>query len=152
MSNEKVVMTWKEITDEILRDIIKAVAEDIQIEYMVGLVQWEGKLIASPVYQPTPLELTGARSGFMLGMNIIVKPESWKPIDLKFVPKVNGQPTAANMPVAYFIIGDKGHGVAFPARFNDEGKINWSHNPDIIDLIQAALMRAGLYKEKVAQA
>ena len=131
---------------EILLDVAKIVAVDMSVHYMVAIVQWRGKLIGLPIYQPTPAELNDNREGFRHGMSMIPEPASdWKAVALEFVPKVNGVPSKADTPIAYFILGEKGTGVAFPARFNGD-RVAWTHSEDVIDHVGYALLAAGLLK------
>ena len=137
-------MTWKELTNEILTDIPKIVAVDMSVHYMVAIVQWRGKLIGRPIYQPTPAELNADREGFLHGMSMIPEPPSdWKAVALEFVPKANGVPSKDDMPIAYYLISEKGNGVAFPARFNG-GRVAWTHSEEIIDHVGDRLLAAGL--------
>lgn len=146
-------MTWEEMTKEILSDIVKIVAADNSAHYVVGIVQWQGKIIGRPVYQPSPFELVGD-GGTTAGMSMMPEPPSdWKAVELKFVPKVDGVPSKADMPLAYYVIGGKGEGVAFPARFHNEAQITWTQNLEIIEHVGDMLLVAGLLelaKEKVA--
>jgi hypothetical protein len=126
-------VNWEEMTNEILTDIVKIVTLDMSAHYMVAVVQWRGKIIGRPIYQPTPAKLNADREGFMRGMSMIPEPPSdWEAVALEFVPKVNGVPSKGDMPIAYYLISEKGNGVAFPARFN-EGRVAWTHSEEVID-------------------
>jgi hypothetical protein len=135
---------WDEMIKEILLDISKIVAADLSVRYMVAVVQWRGKIIGRPIYQPTPAELNDDRAGFLHGMSMIPEPQSdWKAVALEFVPKANGGPSKDDMPIAYYLISEKGNGVAFPARFNG-GQVTWTHSEEIIDHVGDRLLAAGL--------
>ena len=139
-------MTWKEMQDEIITDIAKIVAADNSARYIVGMVQWQGQIIGRAVYWPSPFELVGDR-GATHGMSMMPAPPSdWKAVELKFVPKSpDGVPSKADTPLAYYVMGGKGEGVAFPARFhNDKGQITWTHNPEIIEHVGDMMLVAGL--------
>jgi len=137
-------VNWNELTTEILTDIVKIVPVDMSVHYMVAVVQWRGKIIGRPIYQPTPAELNTDSEGFLHGMSMIPEPPSdWKAVELKFVPKADGVPSKADMPLAYFVIGGEGEGVAFPARFHNEAQITWTQNPEIIDHVWPAGIKEG---------
>jgi hypothetical protein len=151
-------MTWDEMIREILTDIVKILGSDSSVNHVMAVVQWQGKIIARPVYQPSIIELVGD-GGLTTGMSMMPEPPSdWKPVKLKFVPKVDGKPSKADTPLAYYLASEKGDGVAFPARFKglggdekEEGKIAWTHNPEIIEHVRDMLLVASLLEMKLTE-
>jgi hypothetical protein len=137
-------VNWDEMINESLLDVVGIVAADMSVHYVVAVVQWRGKIIGRPIYQPTPAELNDDHDGFLHGMSIIPEPPSdWKAVALKFVPKANGVPSKDDVPIAYYLISEKGNGVAFSARFNG-GRVTWTHSEEIIDHVGDRLLAAGL--------
>lgn len=63
-------MTWEEITKEILTDIVKILGADNSVHHLVGIVQWQGKIIGRLVYQPSIIEFVGD-DGLTTGMSMI---------------------------------------------------------------------------------
>jgi len=144
-------VNWDEMIKEVLLDIVRIVAADMSVHYVVAVVQWRGKIIGRPIYQPTPFELNDDHNGFLHGMSIIPEPPSdWKAVELKFVPKADGVPSKADTPLAYYVIGGKGEGVAFPARFNG-GRVTWTHSEEIIDHVGDMLLVASLLEMKLTE-
>lgn len=139
-------MNWKELTHEILLDVAKFVSATPDTEYIVGIIQWNGKFVAAPVYQPSPFELVGD-AAVTTGMSVMPQPpDGWKPVKLMQampVPKKNGVPDAGNMPILYFLMKPDGAGLGIPSRFGN-GKIAWSHNEKIIDYIGTELALIGI--------
>jgi len=137
-------MNWKELTDEIMLDVVKLVAATPDIKYIVGIVQWNGKIVSRAIYQPSPFELVGD-GGTTKGMSVMLEPtDGWKPIKLPVKPKVNGVHSDENMPIFYFLMreGALGSGLGIPSRFGN-GKIGWSHSEEWIDYIGAELALVG---------
>jgi hypothetical protein len=151
-------MTWDEMIKEILLDVVRIVAADLSVHHVMAVVQWQGKIIGRLVYQPSIIEFVGDE-GLTTGMSMIPEPPSdWKPVELKFVTKADGKPSKADTPLAYFVVSEKGDGVAFPARFKvlggverPEGKITWTHNPEIIEQVGDMLLVAGLLEMKLTE-
>lgn len=144
-------MNWNEMIKEILLDVVKIVAADVSVHHVIAVVKWRGKIIGRPVYQPTPAELNDDHDGFLHGMSIVPEPPSdWKAVALELVPKANGVPSKDDMPIAYYLIGEKGEGVAFPAHFHKE-QINWTHNEEIIEHVGDMLLVAGLLEMKLTE-
>src|ERR1700722_11587600 len=122
-------MNWKELTDEIMADLAKLVGTTPDIEYIVGIVQWNGKIVSRVIYQPSPAGLVGDATG----MSVMGEPPNgWKPLNLPVKPRVNGVHSNENMPIFYFLMrhGANGSGLGIPSRFNGEGKIGWSHSEE----------------------
>jgi hypothetical protein len=90
-------------------------------------------------------ELVGD-GGATYGMSMMPEPPSdWKVVELKFVLKSPDVPSKADTPLAYYLMGGKGEGVVFPARFrDDQGQITWTHNPEIIEHVGDMMLVAGL--------
>jgi hypothetical protein len=136
-------MNWKELTDEIMLDVAKLLSATPDIKYIVGIIQWNGKIISRPIYVPSPVEFVGGDDGSTTGMSVMLEPPNgWKPIKLPIVPKANGKPSAENMPIFYFLMKPNGSGLGIPSRFGN-GRIGWSHNEEIIDYIGAELALIG---------
>jgi hypothetical protein len=103
---------------------------------------------ARPVYQPSIIEFVGD-GGPTSGMSVLPEPPSTgKTVELKFVPKADGKPSKADVPLAYDVDGEKGNVVAFPARCGG-GKVTWTHNPEIIEHVGDMLLVAGLLEMKL---
>jgi hypothetical protein len=137
-------MNWKELTDEIMLDVAKLVGATPDIKYIVGIVQWNGKIVSRAIYQPSPVELVGD-GGKTIGMSVMVEPpDGWKPIKLPVKPRVNGVHSNENMPLFYFLMreGANGSGLGIPSRFGN-GQIGWSHSEEWIDYIAAELALVG---------
>lgn len=142
--NHTTTVNWKELTDEIMSDLAQLVIATPDIKYIVGIVQWNGKLVARPIYQPNPFELVGD-GGTTTGMSVMPEPPNdWKPVKPQAVPvpKKNGVPSAENMPILYFLMKPDGAGLGIPSRFGN-GRIGWSHNEELIDYIGAELALVG---------
>jgi hypothetical protein len=135
---------WKELTDEIMSDLAQLVIATPDIKYIVGIVQWNGKIVSRAIYQPSPVEFVGD-GGKTTGMSVMVEPpDGWKPIKLPMKPRKNGVHTDENMPLFYFLMreGANGSGLGIPSRFGN-GKIGWSHSEEWIDYIGAELALVG---------
>lgn len=142
-------MNWKEMTDEILMDIGRISAVSLSFgnpaRHIVGMVQWNGKTLARLVLQPSPFQIVGD-GGITAGMSMIPEPPAdWRPADIGWAPSTGGVRTKGNMPLAYYVDGENGSGVAFASRFGD-GKINWIHSEEHIDLVRDRLLVAGIWK------
>jgi len=138
-------VNWKDLTDEIMLDVVKLVSATPDIKYIVGIVQWNGKLVARPVYVPSQFEFVGD-GGTTIGMSVMLEPpDGRKPIKLPIVPKANGKPSAENMPIFYFLMKPDGAGLGIPSRLGN-GRIGWSHNEEWIDYIGAELALLGTVK------
>jgi hypothetical protein len=141
---------WDTLTNEIMGDVVNFMLATPSTKVIIGIVQWNGKLYARPVFQPTTLPIGDAPEGGSQGISVMFEPPTeWNVIDLKVKPTVDGKPSEENMPIFYFLITGEGNGLGIPSRYSAEKKIGWSHNPDIIDQIEAALQIA---REKVASA
>lgn len=137
-------MNWKELTDEIMADVAKLVGATMDIKYIVGIIQWNGKIVSRAIYQPSPIEIVGD-GGKTVGMSVMPQPpDGWKPIKLPVNPTVNGVHSDENMPIFYFLMrhGTGGSGLGIPSRFGN-GKIGWSHSEEWIDYIGADLALVG---------
>jgi hypothetical protein len=139
-------MNWDDMIKEVLTDVGKLVSATPTIKYIIGIVQWNGKLFAHPVYQPTPFDIVNAPEGAVTGVATMPEPPTdWKSIELEIVPKKNGAASREDMPIAYFLMkDDDGTGLGIPSRFNREGQIGYSGNEQIIDYVEAVLTRVGL--------
>lgn len=139
-------MNWKEITDEIMADLAKLVGATPDIKYIVAIIQWNGKIVSRPIYQPSPIEIVDGEDGRTDGMSVMPQPpDGWKPINLPVKPRANGVHTDENMPIFYFLMrhGAGGSGLGIASRFNKDGKIGWSHSEEWIDYIGAELALVG---------
>jgi hypothetical protein len=69
---------------------------------------------------------------------------------MKVVPKKAGVPTTEDAPLMYFSVlkGAGGDGVAFPARYESSGRVQWSGNPDVIDSVKETLVKTGILRAK----
>jgi hypothetical protein len=147
-------MTWQEMSDEIATDVVQITIASPDIEYVVGVIQWQNKLLAGPVFQPNifPLNLRdGETPVHVNGIAILPAPATapdghWRPIELKVTPKKNGSPTTEDTPVMYLVARKQagGTGVVFPSRFYSSGRVQWSGNPEVIDEVRRALVKAGI--------
>ena len=147
-------MSWQEMSDEIAIDVAQITLASPETEYIIGIIQWQGQLRAGPVYQPNifPLEFHDRGTPVNVGgVSILPEPATaakghWRPIELKATPKENGIATKADMPVMYLVALKQagGAGVAFPSRFDSSGRVRWSGNPEVIDEVRRALVKAGI--------
>jgi hypothetical protein len=148
-------MTWQAMSSEIVMDVAQITLASAETEYVIAVIQWQGKLLAAPVYQPNifPLEFHDRGTPVNVGgVSILPEPATapqdrhWRPIDLKATPKENGIATKADTPVMYLVALKQagGAGVAFPSRFDSSGRVQWSGNPEVIDEVRRALVKAGI--------
>jgi len=153
-------MTWQEITTEIVSDVAQITSASPETESVIGIIQWQAKILAGLIFQPNIPSLTfqdghtpqdGHTAVNVVGLSILpdptTAPEHWRRTDLNAVPKKNGVPTAESAPLMYLVClrRNAGHGVAFPARFTG-GHIQWTGNPDVIDQVISALVKAGIFR------
>jgi hypothetical protein len=133
---------WESIIEEILSDTEKFLAASPEIKFAVGIIQWNGKLVARSVYQPSPVQLEG--NGETRGMMILPEPPNgWDTVrDLNIVPKLNGVPSKEDMPIMYLVMQGNANGLCIPARFG-KGRVSWSASEDVIEQVEAALTIAG---------
>ena len=147
-------MTWQEMSSEIVLDVAQITIASPETEYVIGIIQWQGKLLAAPVYQPNILPLEFHDGGTPVnvgGVSILPPPANapqdrhWRPIELTLTPKKNGIATTKNMPLMYFSVLKQGDaGVALPSRCDAGGRVQWSANPEVIDGVREALVKAGI--------
>ena len=148
-------MAWQEMSDEIAMDVVQITIASPETEYVIGIIQWQSQLLAAPVYQPNifPLEFhDGGTPVNVNGIAILPPPANppqdrhWRPIELTLTPKKNGSPTTEDTPVMYLAALKQagGAGVAFPSRFDSSGRVQWSGNPEVIDGVREALVKAGI--------
>ena len=128
---------WDELTKEIMGDLTKMLLATPTIKVVIGIVQWNGKLYARPVYQPTTIQI--GDEGETQGISVMFEPpDEWDVVDLPIKPVHEGNPVTDNMPIFYYLIIPGGSGLAIPSRFG-QGKISWSHSTEWIDAVDAAL-------------
>lgn len=143
--NHTTTVNWKDLTNEIMLDVAKLVSATPDIKYIVGIIQWNEKIVARPIYVPSPVEFVG-NGGTTTGMSVMVEPpDGWSPLNLQGIkPRKNGKHSNENMPIFYFLMreGANGSGLGIPSRFGN-GKIGWSHSEEWIDYIGAELALVG---------
>jgi hypothetical protein len=143
------------MSSEIVLDVAQITIASPETEYVIGIIQWQGKLLAAPVYQPNILPLEFHDGGTPVnvgGVSILPPPANapqdrhWRPIELTLTPKKNGIATTENMPLMYFSVLKQGDaGVALPSRLDGSGgRVRWSGNSEVIDEVRRALVKAGI--------
>jgi hypothetical protein len=148
-------MTWQEMSDEIVMDVAQITLASAETEYVIAVIQWQGQLLAAPVYQPNIFPLEFHDRGTPVNVNgiaILPPPATapqdrhWRPIELKVTPKKNGSPTTEDTPVMYLVCLKKagGAGVALPSRCDAGWRVQWSANPEVIDHVREALVKSGI--------
>ena len=145
-------MTWQNMIDESLGDIKKILSASLnfgnRVEHIIAMVQWHGQEYATRVFMPTDVEVISRDDGLPAGMSVFPEPpELWFRSDIGWRPKANGDYTKEDSPLAYYVIGKNGSGVCFASRFHD-GKLNWIHSEEHIDLCRDRLLVAGVWKFK----
>lgn len=148
--------TWAEMSEQIVMDLAQITSASPETESVIGIIQWQGKLLAGPVYQPNifPLKVQDGETPVnIVGITILPDPAAaqdghWHPIDLKVTPKKNGIPTTEDTPVMYLVVQKqaRGEGLAFPSRCDSGGRVQWSGNPEVIDHVKWALVKAGIVR------
>lgn len=147
-------MTWQEITTKIVSDVAQITSASPETESVIGVIQWQAKILAGLIFQANIPSLTfqeGRTPVNLVGVGILpdptTAPEHWRRTDLNAVPTKNGVPMAESAPLMYLVClrRNAAHGVAFPARFTG-GHIQWTGNPDVIDQVISALVKAGILR------